>query len=72
MSDYLREAHYETMKKQGLSDEEIERDFEQMLRDLKIWEDYIADKAMVQAIRNGELEETETYENAPWAGREHV
>lgn len=68
--DYLKEAHHRAMTKRGYNEDEIKEDFVQMLKDLEIWEDYLADKAKAQEIRTGELEETVTYEDAPWAGSE--
>jgi len=67
--DYLKEAHHRAMTKRGLNEDEIKEDFVQMLKDLEIWEDYLADKATAQAIRAGEREEAATYEDAPWGGR---
>ncbi len=66
VDDYLKEAHHRAMTKRGFNEDEIKEDFVQMLKDLEIWEDYLADKATAQAIRSGELVEAATYEDAPW------
>jgi len=48
------------MKDLGYTDEEIEKDFEQVLKDLDLFHDWLKEKAEVKRIKEG------LPEDAPW------
>lgn len=56
----LRNSHYKAMKDLGYTDEEIEKDFEQVLKDLDLFHDWLKEKAEVKRIKEG------LPEDAPW------
>lgn len=56
----LRSSHHKAMRDLGLTDEEIEADFQQVLKDLDLFHDWLREKAEAQQIKEGVLEE------APW------
>lgn len=57
---HLKNSHYQAMRHLGYTDEEIETDFQQVLRDLNLINEWLRGKAEAQQIKDGVLEE------APW------
>lgn len=61
-NDYLRSAHYQAMCELGYNEEEIEEDYEQLLKDLNLYHTFLNEKAPAMAIQEGSC----LPDDAPW------
>lgn len=56
----LQSSHFKEMKELGYSDEEIEKDFEQVLKDLGLFHKWLEEKAEAKKIKE------EMPKDVPW------